>query len=62
MIDESDWPRQDLRVYTTSGMQLHQTIPWARGWLARLLFSVFENYFADSIYNELVLYACIGVA
>ena len=36
MIDESDWSRRDLGVDTTSGTKLHQTLPWGRGWLARL--------------------------
>ena len=34
MIDESDWSQQDLGMDTTSGTQLHQTLPW--GGLARV--------------------------
>ena len=36
MTDESDQSRQDLGVDTTSGTQVYQTLPWGRGWHARL--------------------------
>ena len=34
MIDKSDC--HDFGVDTTSGTKVHQTLPWGRGWLARL--------------------------